>query len=109
MKIKWEEEDIIPGRYIVKPTDSGKLCCTRAYKIGYCQFMREPLETSVSDSARYSLIAITDGMVGKPKTKREIADSLTESGALPLATDHLKDMIESLRRQNEGVEGTAGR
>jgi hypothetical protein len=37
-----------------------------------------------------------------------LAESLTKSGAEPIATDHLVDLIKSLHRQNEGVEGTAG-
>jgi hypothetical protein len=102
MKIEWEEKDIRCGRYTTSPTESGKICATRTYKIGFYPWSKD------AEESRYCLISICDGMVGKAKTKAELAESLTKSGAEPIATDHLVDLIKSLHRQNEGVEGTAG-
>lgn len=104
MKITWEEQDIIAGRYIHKPTDSGKINATRAYKIGFL-----PHALCQDEEARYCLISICDGMVTLPKNKTDLAKSLTESEALPLATDHLVDLIKSMYRQNEGIVGIAGK
>lgn len=102
MKITWEASDIRMGRYTTVPTENGKLCASRTYKIGYYPQAKEPEE------CRYCLIAITDGMVGRMHTKERLAETLTDHGHLPLATDHLVDMIRALQRQNEGLEGTAG-
>lgn len=103
MKIEWEEKDIHCGRYVTKPTESGKIHATRTYKIGFY-----PHSQTADEEARYCLVSICDGMVTLPKTKAELAKSLTEQDALPIATDHLIDLIRSLHRQNEGIEGTAG-
>lgn len=103
MKIEWQEDDIRCGRYITKPTETGKIHATRTYKIGFY-----PHTLNANEEARYCLVSICDGMVTIAKTKAELAQSLTEQGALPIATDHLVDLIRSLHRQNEGIEGTAG-
>ena len=102
MKITWEEKDVRCGRYITTPTESGKICATRTYKIGFYPYSKD------AEESRYCLISVCDGMVGKARTKEELAASLTKTEALPIATDHLVDLIKSLHRQNEGVEGTAG-
>jgi hypothetical protein len=102
MKITWEASDILVGRYTTVPTENGKLCASRTYKIGYYPQSKE------AEESRYCLIAITDGMVGRMHTKERLAETLSDHGHQPVATDHLIDMIKSLHRQNEGVEGIAG-
>lgn len=102
MKIEWEEKDICVGRYVTVPTESGKMCASRTYKIGY-------YPQSKDEEYRYCLIAITDGMVGRMHTKKQLSEVLTDHGHLPISTDHIIDLIKSLFRQNEGIEGTAGK
>lgn len=99
MKIIWNAEDIKVGRYVTVPTETGKICASRTYKIGYLPHADDP---------SYCLIAITDGMVSRPHTKERLAETLTDHGHLPIATDHLVDLIRLLHRQNEGIEGVAG-
>jgi hypothetical protein len=98
MKVTWEEKDILVGRYITYPSDSGKLCTSRTFKIGYYPNAEE------DGTCRYCLIAITDGMICRAKTKAELAASLTNQGAVPISTDHLVEMVKMLYRMNEGIE-----
>lgn len=104
MKITWEEQDILVGRYVYAPTENGDIHAGRTYKIGHY-----PTRADDDEDARYCLIAITDGMVGRLQTKKRLAEILTDHGYLPLSTDHLVDLVKSLHRLNEGIEGTAGR
>lgn len=101
MKITWEPKDIMVGRYTTVPTETGKICASRTYKIGY-------YPQSKDEESRYCLIAITDGMVSRMHTKECLAETLTDHGHMPISTDHLVDLIRLLHRQNEGVEGIAG-
>lgn len=69
MKVIWEEADIKPGRTYGKPTIKERCI------IGFI--------ASEDSEKRYVTTSLSDGMVGPPHTKRELAISLTESGYLP--------------------------
>lgn len=102
MKYTWEEEDIKPGRYFYRNDkghggDLGYLASV-THKIG---FSTEAKGDGPGDR-RYVAIAMTDGCVGECCTKAEFADMLNKGGYVPLRTDRLVEIIESLERQNSG-------
>jgi hypothetical protein len=70
MKLKWEEQDIIPGT----------LCRNimgEKFIIGYIPW-------PVNEPQSYNIIHLVDGMVsGKRKSKSELAESLTRSNIFP--------------------------
>ena len=93
MKIKyiWEEEDIIAGRWIKRQG----VDFSTAYKIGYA-FPKPLTDRDYEETRRYVLIAITDGMVTSPQTKKEMAELLTKDNRIPLEYLELIGMIAEL-------------
>lgn len=99
MTYHWTEADIIAGRWVCKPTayhhpdrtdrdwqpDGGTAKWTEL--IGYAN--------GTGDAA--VLIALVDGMVGKVKTKAEIAAQLNKQGMIPMPHKWLLATIDYLR------------
>lgn len=112
MKFTWENSDIICGRYICKSEHANSerpkakdrtfhgnsFTASVTYKIGYLA-AGNPLFPDTSGDARkdFVLIAITDGMIGLPMTKRELVDDLNERQMIPMPHDWLVKTIEHLR------------
>ena len=71
MKIEWQLEDIQAGRRVVTPGRN------EPWMIGYIASMR-------SDEPRWALVSLTDGMIGKPVSREELAADLNKIGEMPL-------------------------
>lgn len=71
MKIEWQPEDIHAGRRVGNPVRNEQ------WMIGYIGSMR-------SDEARWTLVSLTDGMIGKPVTREELAADLNKVGEMPV-------------------------
>lgn len=69
MNVIWEPDDIVVGRKV------GTKGCGEKWAIGYL--------ASAADNARFVMISTVDFMVDNPKTKTELAQSLTNGGYLP--------------------------
>lgn len=120
MKITWTPEDIQPGRVVCKnwtpenalvpfPAKDGwrqKHC----YKIGWLaggnpereyypikgQTTSERRKYIEENRADWCLIAMTDGMIGNPKTKQEICDLLNEMDMIPCRKEWFLAMMEDM-------------
>lgn len=71
MKVIWEESDIQPGRRYGKPTIE-----ERWWIIGYSV-------GSVDKQKLFHSVSLSDGMIGSPMSRSELATHLIESGYLP--------------------------
>lgn len=104
MKFTWEEHDIIAGRIVCKPSANAKKKLLErsftpdgwsakwTHKIGF---------NPALNSKKYVLIAMTDGMISKPYTAKELVAHLNEDGLIPMphawlikTMDYLKDCYE---------------
>jgi hypothetical protein len=72
MKVTWETSDIIAGRRIKKPGCG----LSGEYIIGYMP--------EADNTARYVMVALSDGMVSDSVTKLSLANTLTVHGYLPI-------------------------
>lgn len=102
MRVKWEENDIKVGRYIIKESSTFgstdiSFAASVTYKIGF-------LTSRWGERERYVRIAITDGMTSKGYTQQKLADILNENeaGFRPLTQSELIDIISHLEKQNTG-------
>jgi hypothetical protein len=105
MKFTWEEHDIIAGRTVCKPSaNSTKKLLERTFtpdgwtakwtqKIGY---------NPALGAKKYVLIAITDGMITKPRTAKELAAALNEDGLIPMPHSWLIKTLDYLKDHYEG-------
>lgn len=103
MKYIWTTEDIVCGRIVCKPkgdpnTTENGWDAKWAHKIGFLAG-GNPENPDAKGEARedYILIAMTDGMVCKPKTKAAIAKFLNSEKMIPMPHSRLLAMMEHLR------------
>lgn len=93
MKFIWEESDIICGRIVGKDTQLDYEVCGNSakhtHKIGF--------NATLPSKKNYILIAMTDGMVGKGRTGREMADYLNKSQYAPMPHKQFMKTMEWLR------------
>lgn len=95
MKYIWEEEDIKCGRFVYRKGGN----YSTAYKIGFASWVKNGKKKG---EGHYVLIAITDGMVTMPVTKKEMVKSFNETNKAPLPFEKLNEFITHLRCQGEG-------
>ena len=88
MKIEWQPDDIQAGRRIGHPERAEQ------WVIGYSAGM-------TSDEARWTLVSLTDGMIGDLVTTAELAARLNQSGELPL------ELLPSTYRERGAKGGKA--
>lgn len=99
MKTIWEEDDIICGRIVCKRPLDGKFeangnTAKWTQKIGFV--------CGESSSGRYVLIAMTDGMVSIPHSKKELVDILNQDNLIPMPHWWLAQVMTYLRDAYEG-------
>ncbi len=70
MKVTWEEKDITPGRKYSKEGMGEK------WIIGFL--------SNVDGAERYVSVSDQDGMVTAPRTKEQMAQTLTEDSYMPV-------------------------
>ncbi len=101
MTYHWTEADIIPGRWVCKPTayhhpdrtdanwqpDGGTAKWT--YQIGW-------LASGTTDK-NLTRTCVVDGMISKPRTRAELAAQLTKEGLIPMPHKWLLATIDHLR------------
>jgi hypothetical protein len=93
MKYIWSEQDIICGMFVCRtPIDDNKFEPSSwkakwMHKIGY--------QKRRGDGA--TLICMTDGMVGRKRTPKEMADYLTENDMMPMPHKWVIEMFEYMR------------
>ena len=105
MKYIWEEKDIIAGRIVCKPNpNTATKVLERSFtpdgwtakwtfKIGY---------NPALGSKKYVFISMTDGMISKPKTVKEMVDSLNEDGLIPMPHTWLIKTFNFMEGSYEG-------
>ena len=115
MKFIWTPEDIICGRIVCKkPYESGMdkgWYAKHTYKIGWLAGGNSEKDYTIpkglnseqreeylnNNRADYCLIAMTDGMIGLPKTKIEIVTWLNAGEMRPAPHSHVMEIMEYLR------------
>lgn len=93
MKYTWAEQDIICGIFVCKKPNEGDIFVPSdwnakwMHKIGY--------QKRRSDGA--TLICMADGMVGKKRTLKEMAEYLTKNDMMPMPHKWVIEMFEYMR------------
>jgi hypothetical protein len=120
MKFTWEPKDIICGRIVCKPNlvdDEFTPCGWTAkwtYKMGWLaagnpqkeyypikgDSRKEREEYIEKHRADYCAIAMTDGMITSPRTKKEMADWLNSENMIPMPQEWFLETISYLRHLN---------
>jgi hypothetical protein len=95
MKYTWSEEDIVAGRIVCREErPTGEVCGWTAkwtFKIGFGYSKDD------TPGAEYSLLAMTDGMIGRMRTKKDLASYLNQHGMIPMPHNWLIATMNYLR------------
>lgn len=102
MKIRyiWEVSDIKAGMFISRQNYSKESPCGQAsmtYMIGYrCDIRNDGTEGA---PAKYTKVSITDGMIGNPRTKEQLAQMFNEDeyGFEPTNKEDVINMIDKIK------------
>ena len=126
MKFVWEPKDIVCGRIVCKgthqfserknPVERGfkpdGWTAKWTFKIGWLaggNAQVEPdytnHETIEATRCDYCLISMSDGRIGNPKTKQEMADWLNSEEMIPMSYEWLVPTMEFLREVGERGNG----
>ena len=119
MKFTWEASDIVCGRIICKPNPRKGLftpcgwTAKHTYKIGWLAGgnpmqvvdFKLKIEDRIKVRQDYCLIAMTDGMIGNPHTKQELADQLNTYELSPMPHEWFLATVDYLRDLNERGNG----
>ena len=103
MRYIWEEKDIIAGRIVCKPNTATKTLdrsfnpdgwtAKWTFKIGY---------NPALGAKKYVFISMTDGMISKPHTAKEMVASLNEDEMIPMPHAWLIKTINFMQGAYEG-------
>lgn len=93
MEYIWKEQDIICGIFVCKKPNEGDVFVPSGWnakwmhKIGF--------QKRSSDGT--TLISMSDGMVGRKRTPKEMAEYLTENNMMPMPHKWVIKMFEYMR------------
>lgn len=105
MKYIWEEEDIIPGRFVCKAPEYHDMTVNSwtptahvakwTYKLGFINGGE-----GVNNKAVYVTLAMTDGMVGIGKTSKELASEFNRDQMIPMPDAWVQAVIAWYLKRN---------
>ena len=105
MKYVWEEKDAVCGRIVCREPMSPVMNGNQAkhtYKIGWHTGDHVPMPWKEPGSDRYHtdhfcLIAMTDGMVSSPISKKDLVKRLNEEQMIPATHKFVINVMDYLR------------
>ena len=106
MKYIWEEHDIIAGRIVCKPNpNEAKRLLERTFTPdGWTAKWTQKIGFNPACGAkRYILISMTDGMISKPHTAKELAAILNNEGLIPMPHAWLIKTMNHLEGSYDGL------